>query len=106
MQGSDPSQNNKKIQQCYIGSWCKVIFNTPCSPDLNPIENVFENVKAHLCINVIESYITHETFAKFLERIKTTWLYYSTEIIDKTTSPMNKRVHLVIKAKGKLFLYI
>jgi transposase len=43
-----PAHNNQKAAQCLKqrGAW--FLFLPPCSPDLNPIEQVFSQIKAHL----------------------------------------------------------
>ena len=46
-------------------------------------------------------YLTWENFEQFSQLIKSTLENYPIEVIDKTISSMNKRIDLVIKAKGE-----
>ena len=65
LQDGDPSQNSRKAEEAM-----KVVgarkFKIPArSPDLNPIENVFHNVKQQLMDEALSCNITHETFTQF-----------------------------------------
>lgn len=61
----------------------------------------FQNVKAHVCIDALENYITHRTITQFLERIKTALLNYYTDVINRAMRSINKHVHPLINAKRK-----
>ena len=43
----------------------------PCSPDLNPIEHVFNLVEKKLTSDAVKHSISKESYAKFLERVET-----------------------------------
>lgn len=75
------------------------------SPDLNPIENVFNLVKRELKRQAITLNITSETFQDFAQRVKTTLYSMRTEIIDKTIASMYKRIHLILENRGRCTKY-
>ena len=83
----------------------KIFSIPPRSLELNPIENVFNNVKSQIREQAIERYLTRENFEQFSQRIKSTLENYPIEVIDKTISSMNKHIDLVIKAKGEHIRY-
>ena len=67
-------------------------FTIPArSQDLNPIENVFHNVKRQLQDDALSKRITKETYSQFCTRVKATLLNYSPDIIDRTIESMDKR---------------
>ena len=72
----------------------------PRSPDLNPIENVFHNIKNYLKKEAIRKKIVCETKEEYEFRIKTALLSYSKDIIDWTKKSMEKRLRLVDKSRG------
>ena len=105
LQDGDPSQNSRKAEEAM-----KVVgarkFKIPArSPDLNPIENVFHNVKQQLMDEALSCNITHETFTQFSARVKRTLEEYSVETIDKTIGSMDKRIRMIIKSKGQRLKY-
>ena len=92
MEDGDPSQNSQKARK----------FTIPArSPHLNPIENVFHNVKKQLQDDALSKRITKETYSQFFAQVKTTLLNYSSEIIDRTIISTYGRIDLVIKTKGQ-----
>ena len=78
---------------------------SPRSPDLNPIENVFNLVVQKLNNEAIEKDITDETFQSFSERVKRCMLSFPVKVIDKIISTVEKRINMVLKAKGQRIKY-
>ena len=72
----------------------------PRSPDLNPIENVFHNIKNYLKKEAIRKKIVCETKEEYEFRIKTAMFAYSKDKIDRTIKSMEKRLRLVVKGRG------
>ena len=105
LQDGDPSKNSRiaKLAMSAVGARK---FTIPArSPDLNPIENVFHNVKRQLQDDALSKQITKETYSQFCTRVKATLLNYSPDIIDRTIESMDKRIDMVIKSKGQHIKY-
>ena len=100
-------QDNRPVLNCAqaqkaIQDVDGLLFATPKrSPDLNPIENVFNLVKRKLKRQAITLDITSETFQEFAQRLKTTLYSMRSEIIDNIITSMYKRVHLILQNRGR-----
>ena len=64
----------------------------PCSPDLNPIEHVFNLVGKKLTSDAVKHSISKESYAKFLERVENAFSTYPVEPIDNIIKSMLKRI--------------
>lgn len=100
LQDGDPSQNSALAKEAMDIVGCRLFKIPPRSPDLNPIENAFNNIRKKLNRDAIDQKITNETFEQFCYRVKKTVLEYSPEVIDRTINSMPKRIDLIIKHKG------
>ena len=105
LQDGDPSQNAKVSMNAMEEMGYTLFPIPPRSPDINPIENLFNNVKAKLTLDAIELNITKESYDDFCLRVKTTLLTYDNHIIDRTILSMNGRMDLIIKGNGKRLKY-
>ena len=105
LQNGDPGQNSRKAQQAISAVGAKKFTIPARSPDLNPIENIFHNIKRQLQDDVLNQQITKETFSQFCARVKATLLNYSPEIINRTITSMDRRIDMVIKSKGQSIKY-
>lgn len=105
LQDGDPSQNSKKAMEALRKVRARKFSIPPRSPDLNPIENVFNYVKSELRLQALNRNITRETFDQFSLRIKETFLNLSVSYINKTIASMDERISAVIKGKGKRSKY-
>ena len=104
LQDGDPTQNSKKAKAAYdVG--CRMFSIPARSPDINPIENVFNIVRAQLTEIAMSEHISHETYDQFCDRVKATLLNFSPAIIDSTIDSMPKRMRLILKGKGKRTKY-
>ena len=56
-------------------------------------------------IEIGQCQITDESFEEFSERVKTTLAEYPSKGIDKIIESMDKRMDLIIKAKGQCIKY-
>ena len=65
LQDGDPSQNSKLAKQALKSIGATKFDIPPRSPDLNPIENVFNYVKQQLHIQALQQNITFENFQQF-----------------------------------------
>ena len=97
----DPSQNSARAREALQIIDCKLFKIPACSPDLNPIENIFHSVGMKLHSDALENDLVQETFPQFSHRVKRTLLNFSVEQIDKTIESMPKRIAAVIKGKGE-----
>ena len=77
----------------------------PRSPDINPTENVFHQVKHKLGNDAMEQNIEHQTFDEFSKRVQMTLESFSIRKIDRTIESMNKRIGMIIKSKGQRTKY-
>ena len=69
------------------------------SPDINPIENMFNNVRKKLRRDAIKHHIEHESYEEFCNRVKTTILNFTRDVIDSTIESLPKRMKLIMKGK-------
>ena len=102
VQVGDPSQNSKAAKTALEKIGAVQFSIPPRSPDLNPIENVFNLVEKKLGNDAVRHSISKETYARFVERVENTLLSYPVEPIDNIIKCMSKRISQVIKCKGKL----
>ena len=83
-----------------------LLFRIPArSPDLNPIEHIFNIVSAKLERDALRKQITHETFKQFSRTAEKTLRNINLKIIDCTIESMNKRIELIVKRKGSRIKY-
>ena len=105
LQDGCPTQNSRKSLKAIDKVGGRLFHIPPRSPDLNPIENVFNCLKAQLRQDALDNRITQENFETFSERCKRTIMEYPIEKINKTIESMPKRIDLVIKGKGQRLKY-
>ena len=105
LQDGDPSQNSRKAKEAIAAVGARKFTIPARSPDLNPIENVFHNVKRQLQDDALSKQITKETYSQFCARIKATLLNYPPEIIDRTIASMDRRIDMVIRQRGQRIKY-
>ena len=100
-----PVLNCAKARQALKAIRAELFTIPPRSPDLNPIENIFNIVKRELKRQAIRNDITYETYEQFSERVKCTLYAMKSDVIDNTIASMNKRLQLITKHKGKRTKY-
>lgn len=100
LQDNAPNQNSACVRGALRRVKAKQLNFPPRSGDLNPIENVFKNVKQLLHKQAIRHNIEYETFDEFKIRVIETLKHYSVSEIDNTIASMNKRIDMVIEKKG------
>ena len=101
LQDRDPAQNSAAGRHAFqvVGA---VSFAIPsCSPDLNPIKNLFHLVSKQLGQDAIDKQITSEKFEQFSERVKSTMMNLSKSTIDRIIESMNKCVAMIIEKQGE-----
>ncbi|XP_028419243.1 uncharacterized protein LOC114545017 [Dendronephthya gigantea] len=82
LQDGDPSQNSKKANDAMHVVGARKFSIPPRSPDINPIENIFNLVKSKLNSDAIEKNIQYENFKTFSERVNETMEKFPTDVID------------------------
>ena len=100
LQDGDSSQNSAAAMEAWTELGCTKQDIPARSPDLNPIENMFNEMRRELKEEALSKNITYETFEKFSARVKRTMESYPADKIDKTIDSMDKRINLVIENKG------
>lgn len=101
MQDVDPNQNSKLARQAFKKIFARNFDIQPRSPDLNPIENVFNFAKEELRSQALDRSITFEKFNEFSSRVKRTLCSILVEYIDKNIESMGKRIGMIIKVTGE-----
>ena len=105
LQDGDPSQNSTNTSNALYKMRAKK-FSTPArSPDLNPIENVFDYVRTKLNEESLNINITFENFEEYSARVKKTFLSVPVKYINKTIESMDNRLSIVVKRGDKWIKY-
>lgn len=97
---NDPSQNSTRAKTALRRVKAHLCAIPARSPDINPIENLFHNVKKSLQSQAIENNIVRESFDQFRDRVKEAFRTFNTDIIDKTISSIPNRLKEIIKLRG------
>ena len=105
LQDGDPSQNSRKARNAWDKIGARKFTIPPRSPDLNPIENVFNVVKRKLGEEALQKRITKENVEEFSARVRANLEGTSADYINKTIDTMNKRIDMIIRAKGQRIKY-
>ena len=105
VQDGDPSQNSKKAKDAIHAIGARKFSIPPRSPDINPIENIFHQVKRKFNSDALEKHIEYKNFENFSKRVKQTMEDFPKDVTDKTIESMNKRIGLIIKCKGQRTKY-
>lgn len=105
LQDGDPSQNSAAAMEILENIGATSVSIPPRSPDLNVIENFFHLVKKAIKQDTIEKHITFESFEEFSARVKNIIVNYPNRKIDKIIESMDKRINMVIEAKGNRIKY-
>ena len=100
-----PVQNSKRSRVALRALRAKVVSIPARSPDLNPIENLFNLIAIALKEQCIAQRITHETEEEFEARIVDLMTSFPAEKIDKIIDTMPGRVDMIIKSKGQRIRY-
>ena len=105
LQDGDPSQNSCKARTAWDEEGARKFSIPARSPDLNPIENIFNIVKKKLHDVALKNEIVRENFDEFSARIKRTLESVPVDTVDKTIISMNKRIDMVVSRKGQRIRY-
>ena len=97
---NDPSQQSAAAKDALHKIGADLVEIPPRSPDLNPIENIFHNIKNSLREGALRQRIIGEDFQSFKQRVLGTLLQYDTSVIDRTIETMNNRLQSIITNGG------
>ena len=97
---NDPSQNSRVAKDALQEIGAELVKIPPRSPDLNPIENVFHNVKRKILKEALQERIKKEDFTAFKERVLQTLANCSGSLIDGTIKTMHKRLKTITTNGG------
>ena len=105
LQDGDPSQNSVAAKSVFDEMGLQVFTIPPRSPDLNPIENVFNIVGSMLRKDAVKKRIEVETFVQFKKRVIRSLKSIPTPMIDNIITSMPKRLDLIISNGGQRLRY-
>ena len=97
---NDPSQTSAVAKKALhsIGATMQVI--PARSPDINPIENLFNVVRKNTEAEILQKNIIHQSWDEFVERVKFHIWSVSKEYVNKTVGSMPNRIKEIVKRKG------
>lgn len=93
-QDNDPKHKAHITREWLLYNCPKVLETPPQSPDINPIENLWELLDR----KVRETPITSKSHLK--ERLQEEWAEIPSSLLENLISSMPRRLRMVIKAKG------
>lgn len=102
---NDPCQNSKLALTALEEVESELHRIPPRSPDLNPIENIFNIVKKTLRDEAVTLNITKENFSSYKERVLQCFDNLDCKIIDRTLCSMPNRIKQIVVGKGKRIKY-
>lgn len=105
LQDGDPSQNSAKAREAFQCVDAALLSIPPRSPDCNPIENTFKQVKYALNDQAIKENIVFETMEEFENRVKVMLLNFPVHTINKIIDSMGKRMRELISKQGMRLRY-
>ena len=90
--------NSLPMRYTIVGA--ELIEISPRSPDFNPIEDIFHNVKSQLVKEALYLRIEKESFEEFCVRVLETLFNLDSSIIDCTVAIMHDRLKFLAKNGG------
>ena len=102
---NDLCQNSVVAREALKGIGASLIKIPARSPYLNPIENIFNNVKRKLETQAINRWITKETYAEFSQRAIKALISCDKNLITQTISTMPKRLMCIVQTEGNRTKY-
>ena len=96
---NDPSQTSAVAKKALhsIGATMQVI--PARSPDINPIENLFNVVRKNIEAEILQKNIIYQSWDEFVERVKFHIWSVPKEYINKTVGSMPNRIKEIVKRK-------
>jgi transposase len=100
-QDNDPKHTSRIAQRWFEGNGVEVLNWPAQSPDLNPIEHLWQHLKQQLSAYKTEPGSMYELW----ERVETEWNKIPTQLCIDLITSMPRRVAAVLKAKGGYIKY-
>ena len=97
---NDPSQRSMVAKDALQEIGAELVDIPARSPDLNPIENMFHNIKRSLREVALKRKIIREDFESFKQRVLSTLPQYDASVIDRTIETMTLRLQRIVKSGG------
>ncbi|CAK9813094.1 Transposable element Tcb2 transposase [Anthophora quadrimaculata] len=94
-QDNDHKHKSRIVQEYLLYKCPKVLHPPPQSPDLNPIENLWDQLDRNIRTTPIK------TITELMERLLEEWRRIPHEYLKKIICNMPKRLYEVIKQKGQ-----
>ena len=95
-QDNDPKHTSKIARKCFEDNRIELLEWPAQSPDLNPIEHLWQHLKRQLATYESEPVSMHELW----ERVEKEWEKIPVEVCINLIESMPRRVAAVLKAKG------
>ena len=105
LQDGDPVQRSKKAEDACRSLGGSTFNIPPRSLDINPIENVFHNVRRALAEQVKELNIESETYNEFAKRVMNVIKSMPHDVIDRTIESLLKRMKMIVSSNGDRIKY-
>ena len=105
IQDGDPSQNSALAKEAMRRTNAQLLPIPPRSPDMNPIENIFNLCGSALRDDAIKHMITKETHDEFQERVIRTLNAIPQQTIDNVIASTKSRLQRVIEGRGQRTKY-
>ena len=105
LQDGCPCQNSKKARRHLYDKGIKLFKIPPRSPDLNPIENLFNQVRRVIKKSSIDGCITKETREEFTDRVQKILLSFDRTRIDNLIDSMPRRLEYLNLLRGQRLRY-
>lgn len=100
-QDNDPKHTYKRTREQLNASNIHVLSWPGCSPDMNPIEHVWNDIN----IRIISAPLQSKNFEELKEAIQREWKNISPAYIKNLFDSMPRRIHALKAAKGGFTKY-
>lgn len=100
IQDNDPVQNSKVARSAFARQKIKLVPIPSKSPDINVIENLFNDSKQQLAKQALQQNITEESRTQFASRIEEMLASYSVNRVNKLVDSLPNRMKLLVQKDG------
>ena len=105
LQDGCPCQNSRQARRRLDRRNIKLLKIPPRSPDLNPIENLFNQIRGVIKKSSLNGHITRETREEFTERAQNLIKSFDVERINNLIDSMPKRLKYLDLLRGQRTRY-